>query len=183
MPLIKSGSHEAMKNNIREMVKAGHPLKQAVAAAFAQKRKYMAHGGIVEDSEEDEGSIDAGGDMGAPGMPVYPMGDDQEGLSENTMHAEMLAEHLQSKLYAANNNHVSYKADDPMAGHKIYDGSLTEDKDALHAALGAKPEVHEGDGAEEPMSDEPAKSGKIEHELPQAHLDALAEKKKKRRFR
>lgn len=39
MPLIKSKSKKAFKSNIREMVKAGHPVKQAVAAAYATKRK------------------------------------------------------------------------------------------------------------------------------------------------
>ena len=40
MPLIKSGSREAISSNIREMVKAGHPQKQAVAAALSTARKY-----------------------------------------------------------------------------------------------------------------------------------------------
>jgi len=39
MPLIKSKSEHAFHSNIREMVKAGHPVKQAVAAAYAMKRK------------------------------------------------------------------------------------------------------------------------------------------------
>jgi len=40
MPLIKSGSRAAMSENIREMVKAGHPQKQAIAAAYRQARQY-----------------------------------------------------------------------------------------------------------------------------------------------
>jgi len=39
MPLIKSKSEKAFHSNIREMVKAGHPVKQAVAAAYHVKRK------------------------------------------------------------------------------------------------------------------------------------------------
>jgi hypothetical protein len=39
MPLIKSKSQKAFHSNIREMVKAGHPVKQAVAAAYATQRK------------------------------------------------------------------------------------------------------------------------------------------------
>jgi hypothetical protein len=39
MPLKKSASKSAFKSNIREMVKAGHPVKQAVAAAYSTKRK------------------------------------------------------------------------------------------------------------------------------------------------
>jgi hypothetical protein len=39
MPLIKSKSKKAFKENISEMVKSGHPVKQAVAAAHSTKRK------------------------------------------------------------------------------------------------------------------------------------------------
>lgn len=39
MPL-KSGSDSAtFRSNVREMVRAGHPVRQSVAAAYAQKRK------------------------------------------------------------------------------------------------------------------------------------------------
>ncbi len=39
MPLTKGKSQKAFHKNIREMVAAGHPVKQAVAAAFAEKRE------------------------------------------------------------------------------------------------------------------------------------------------
>jgi len=39
MPLKKSSSKSAFKSNVKEMVKSGHPVKQAVAAAYATKRK------------------------------------------------------------------------------------------------------------------------------------------------
>ena len=38
MPLIKSKSDKAFKSNVSEMVKAGHPVKKAVAAAYSEKR-------------------------------------------------------------------------------------------------------------------------------------------------
>jgi len=38
MPLKKSASKQAFKSNIREMVSSGHPVRQAVAAAYATKR-------------------------------------------------------------------------------------------------------------------------------------------------
>jgi hypothetical protein len=40
MPLIKSGSKQAISTNISEMVHAGHPQKQAVAAAMDTARRY-----------------------------------------------------------------------------------------------------------------------------------------------
>lgn len=39
MPLKKGRSKKTRQENIEEMIKAGHPPKQAVAAAYAQQRK------------------------------------------------------------------------------------------------------------------------------------------------
>jgi hypothetical protein len=39
MPLIKSTSPKAFKENIKAEVKAGKPVKQAVAIAYAEKRE------------------------------------------------------------------------------------------------------------------------------------------------
>lgn len=38
MPLIKSSSKQAFKSNIKKEIKAGKPVKQAVAIAYATKR-------------------------------------------------------------------------------------------------------------------------------------------------
>lgn len=38
MPLIKSTSKKAFKTNVREMIEAGHPTNQAVAAAYSEQR-------------------------------------------------------------------------------------------------------------------------------------------------
>lgn len=39
MPLKKGKSKKIFKSNIRELVKSGKPVKQAVAIAYSQKRK------------------------------------------------------------------------------------------------------------------------------------------------
>lgn len=39
MPLKKSASPKAFKENIKAEVKAGKPVKQAVAIAYAEKRE------------------------------------------------------------------------------------------------------------------------------------------------
>ena len=39
MPLKKGSSKETREKNIKEMIKAGHPPKQAVAAAYDQQRR------------------------------------------------------------------------------------------------------------------------------------------------
>ena len=56
MPMKKGHSKEVIGYNIKEMVKAGHPHKQAIAAALSEARKYkkMFDGGMVEDYDIDE---------------------------------------------------------------------------------------------------------------------------------
>ena len=44
MPLKKSVSRNALASNIRTEVKAGRPVKQAVAIAYAVKRQVQAKG-------------------------------------------------------------------------------------------------------------------------------------------
>ena len=38
MPLIHSQSKAAFQSNVKEMVNAGHPLKQALAASYSVQR-------------------------------------------------------------------------------------------------------------------------------------------------
>lgn len=45
MPLIKSTSKKAQSKNISEMVKAGHNVKQAVAASYRIKRQAASRKG------------------------------------------------------------------------------------------------------------------------------------------
>jgi len=39
MPLIKSASNAARQENIHEMIEAGHPVNQAVAASYHNQRQ------------------------------------------------------------------------------------------------------------------------------------------------
>lgn len=57
MPLMKGRDAKTVSSNIKEMVKAGHKPKQAIAAALSMKRKskMMSEGGAVEgDYDLDE---------------------------------------------------------------------------------------------------------------------------------
>lgn len=44
MPLKKSASNKVRSENIREMIKSGHPPAQAKAAAYSTQRKAKAKG-------------------------------------------------------------------------------------------------------------------------------------------
>lgn len=47
MPLKEGASRETISSNISEMVRSGHPQKQAIAAALEQARRSRAEGGEV----------------------------------------------------------------------------------------------------------------------------------------
>ena len=44
MPLVKSKSEKAFRQNVKAEVKSGKPVKQAVAIAYAVKRAALAKG-------------------------------------------------------------------------------------------------------------------------------------------
>lgn len=69
-PMKKGFSKEVVSNNIREMMQAGHPRNQAIAASLASARKFkkMSKGGMAEDEyEEDNGDAE-------PSVPGYADG-------------------------------------------------------------------------------------------------------------
>lgn len=52
MPLIKSKSDKAFKQNIKTEVAAGKPVKQAVAIAYSQKKQAKKSGGTVKSASK-----------------------------------------------------------------------------------------------------------------------------------
>lgn len=74
MPLMRSGSHEAVNSNVKELIRSGRKPKQAIAIALSNQRKYkrMADGGQVV----------ADGGMGDVPSWERPMGGDVEPLSK-----------------------------------------------------------------------------------------------------
>ena len=48
MPLLKGKSQQTISSNIREMMHAGHPQQQAIAAAMEQARQSRADGGNID---------------------------------------------------------------------------------------------------------------------------------------
>jgi hypothetical protein len=64
MPLKHGSSQKVISTNIKEMMKSGHPRKQAIAAALSNakrsKEKHMAHGGSMADSAEHDDCVHCG---------------------------------------------------------------------------------------------------------------------------
>jgi len=52
MPLAKGTSKKTFEKNVSEMVEAGYPEKQAVAAAYQQKRSASKDSSVIKPSKE-----------------------------------------------------------------------------------------------------------------------------------
>lgn len=77
MPLIKSKSKEAFSKNVEQEMHAGKPQKQALAIAYAVKRKSkkpkkMAEGGTVKDNDQEKSPPSAKSES----RPMPPRKDD-----------------------------------------------------------------------------------------------------------
>ena len=71
MPLIKSRSKQAISTNISEMIRAGHPRDQAIAAAMSTARKYgRQQGGAAGERPSFLDQLNAIGIT--PNQPVQP---------------------------------------------------------------------------------------------------------------
>lgn len=167
MPMKKGKSDEVISSNIHEMVKAGHPVKQAVAASLAHSRKYqnMADGGYVEGEDEDEdGQVDF-----KDNIPSYPVGSNEQGLTFSTEAAGKLAQAIQKSKYAANEMSYQPKMEDQDApGEPGSDEGLLTKPGSEHTEYGTKPTKPMEAVTGESMSEE-AKA-------------AIEERKKRRRF-
>jgi hypothetical protein len=129
MPLKKGHSSEVVSSNIKDLVRAGHEPKQAMAIALAAKRKskMMADGGMIQ----EEGTV---------GEPVYPMDSDNQGLSPKTEAVSEENDDLQADKYSANDNTHSFEADDMVSGKKMSQGGLVQ-PETTGEKLGTKPDL------------------------------------------
>lgn len=116
MPLKAGHNHETIRKNVHEMVKAGHPLKQAIAASLAKAHapKNMAMGGEVEEDDvHDLGSLNEMGEA-HPSEVANP-----ENLKEHMNMADALDEYMQK--------HDQVEMDDAKEGKTPYaEGGIVE---------------------------------------------------------
>jgi hypothetical protein len=52
MPLLPGNDPNIISHNIGEMIKAGHPEDQAVAAAYSNARKHNEHAAMTKDAHD-----------------------------------------------------------------------------------------------------------------------------------
>ena len=175
MPLKHGHSPEVVHSNIKEMVAAGHPVKQAVAAALAMKRKSkkMAEGGMVDpDDDMDLGTDNAEGA--------------QRSLAEIQEAGRSLPQDIASPEMEMHSDHLAkalYKQSQDMDKLSFAEGGLVEGmEDELN---GNEPSMAMPGETDEPMSAEPVHPAPPEHaavSLSEAQKAAIMERKRKRKF-
>jgi hypothetical protein len=123
MPLIKSSSKAAVSKNISEMVHAGHPQNQAIAAALDTARRAKSKGKA------------GGGPMGMPpGLKMPGQNNDQQdkGRGGPTVNPPAIA-HVPWRIKAPNSTAASIKAPSIAPGALI--GPTPGRADALSAKV------------------------------------------------
>lgn len=182
MAMKKGHGPEVVHYNVREMMRAGHPKMQAVAAAMASSRKYkkMSDGGLVGDdmdegagSDFDENASTTLGERNILGM-THPN-------SVESPEMQDAQKHLAKALFQKSE-------EEEMQGYAM--GGLVQ-PEYSDEPLGAKPSENMESSSEEPMSSMPVKPDGLEHRimgnpsgpgLSEEAKRALQEKKMKRRF-
>lgn len=173
MPLMPG--KDAMRSNIREMIRSGKKPKEAIAAALAMGRKKMAAGGMVESDDEmlSKGPEDYQSTMGElMERGNYRPQDisNPAQMDEDKRIAEALRRQTQDALGM-----------DGMAHYAM--GGLVEGEE--DSDLGNKPDEDMVADTDEPMSAMPMKASPMEHRVPMLTDDAMSaieEKRKKRRY-
>jgi hypothetical protein len=202
MPLKPGYSQDVIHHNIKEMVKAGHPQRQAIAAALANARKHkkaMAHGGMAEapDSDGDAEATLAAMETSEPGAPEpthaqtkpnpanTPNQSDEDDEIFRSLGEEMKAAHPDSDkdLAQAIRHYAEGGEVDEMSPELEVESFPDGDN------LGNKPEGQVS-ATSEPMSSMPKKPGHAkeppaqpEMNLHEKIMNVIIEHKKARRFK
>lgn len=165
MPLKKGHAPEVVSYNIKEMMKAGHPQKQAIAAALASARKYkkMSEGGMVSNDMDDDVLSDNDENAMRTLGEIQAMGEYRPGEVANP-HEQDEERELAMNLYK--------KSEEAEMGYAM--GGLVEPE--MDSPVGNKPTEDMSGPTEEPMAVE--KKAMLSKEA----MDALEMHKKKRRF-
>lgn len=183
MPMKKGHSPEVVSSNIREMMMAGHPREQAVAAAMASARKYkkMAMGGMVTSDMNEDASSDLDENASTHLPERNALGETQPESVENPD----LQDHERNLASALFREGEKNEMDEGYAMGGLVQPEYSDEM------LGTKPTEGMQDGTEEPMNAIPMKQGGLEHPmmgnpsgagLSEEAKRALQEKKMKRRY-
>lgn len=182
MPLKHGKSPETVAHNIKEMMKAGHPQKQAIAASMSMKRKYekmdaggMAYseGGMVGDDMDQDAGSDFNENASRNINELQDLGDSHPNDVENPEmqdHQRMLAKALFEK---SEENEKGF-----AMGGLVEDESGDEEPDESeieHMAEGG--EAGSMLGKEKNKMSEPLMTGQSDETM-----KAIMEHKKKRKF-
>jgi hypothetical protein len=174
MPLKKGHSKEVVSDNIKEMMKAGHPQKQAIAAALTMARKYkkMSEGGMVDPDYDEDVSSDFE-DNAVRGLNEIRV----EGKFQENVNASPKAESDEQMLARA----LHKKAEkDEMASYAM--GGLVEGPKDVGTE---EPDENMVEETSEPMSELEGHVAEEAHApigLSKEQQEAIERKKKSRRF-